>query len=160
MIEEPGLYHWSLYMVDAKGEVARYHWSQNDAPASKNRPAERFTVSVVKGPVRKVTPTMHMIFGMVKIEAYTPRPNTTHEVMKEHLRTIFERSYRTVDENRAAGITCRTWVFAALEKLRQVGLLRLTREGAAGLEGKVKGISQNAERLTMTGRPTSTVISI
>ena len=103
---------------------------------------------------------MHMVFAMVKLDAHAPHRGMTHEFMAQTLGSIFASSYATVDQNRAAGLTCRTWVLAALQKLCGAGLLRLTKEGVAGLEQRVKTITQCAEQLTASGNPTTTITSL
>ena len=124
MIDQPGLYHWSLYIVDDKGAVAQYHWSKNPASTPDNDiPAEQFTFEAVEEPILKIDlKTMQMKFAMIQLNAYTPSPDTTHEVIVGYLRGIFEKSFKTIEENREAGITCRTWIVAAL-KLREECLL-------------------------------------
>ena len=162
MIDQPGLYHWSLYIVDDKGAVAQYHWSKNPASTPDNDiPAEQFTFEAVEKPIMKIDlKTMQMKFAMIKLDVYSPNPNTTHDVLAGHLRGIFQKSFKTIEENREVEITCRTWIVAALQKLREEGLIRLSEEEVAGLEEKVKEISRHAEQLTDSGLPTTGITSI
>ncbi|KAF9479810.1 hypothetical protein BDN70DRAFT_878340 [Pholiota conissans] len=144
LLAQPGLFHWSLYMVDTNGIATRYHWTTDVARASRDLPYEHFQYYTVN-PVMEINDTLNQNLAFIRLDAYQLKPDTTPESFALHIQGIFETSYNNVRQNREAKISCRTWLLAALQKLRQVGYLALTSEEVCSLERKAINIAKEVE---------------
>ncbi|THU91872.1 hypothetical protein K435DRAFT_576608, partial [Dendrothele bispora CBS 962.96] len=110
-------FHWSIYVTDAYGTATRYHWRQVRSRTTVTSPIEVFSYETLAC-ITETTRGLNLNLAFVKIEAFTaPRGATPDNYYVPLFRSIFATSYPTVMQNRRQGITCRTWVFAALERL-------------------------------------------
>jgi hypothetical protein len=129
----PGKFHWSLFITDDKGVATRLQWKENISPGIPVVQAEIYSVDKVD-PVTEITEGNHMSIVFFKFCAFNPLTNFDYNAA---LSRIFPAGYSTINANREHNLTCRTWLLAALQILRQYRLIRLSESQIAGLEAKI-----------------------
>ena len=130
-------FHWSLYVTDKDGKAKRHDWAQVGL-------VEKYRSKVVD-PARTYS-TNNAVLAYLKVSGCSP-PDT-HK-MEEICQSVFPGGSKpTVRENRAAGMTCRTWLLQVLKVLNEEGFI-VRENGIEGIENKVREISaQQEQKLT------------
>lgn len=145
----PG-FHWSLYITDASGVATRYHWREVPGRRGADDPIEEFAYGVIK-PVTEITRGNNFNLAFIKISAYVPHEGMQPEYFVALFKGVFTTSYSSVRENRQHQISCRTWLMAALQRMRVAGHLTLDSAAVAGLEASIKEIGNAVEERVSTG---------
>ncbi|EPQ58426.1 hypothetical protein GLOTRDRAFT_110197 [Gloeophyllum trabeum ATCC 11539] len=157
-ILSPG-FHWSLYVTDAKGAAVRYEWAEVQGRASTSDPLEAFFYTPTH-PVMEITRDLSCNLAFIKISAYTAPANPTIQYYVSMFHDIFPTSFSNVKRNRDHGISCRTWLMAALERMRTAGVINLSASEVAGLEARVIAIGQKAEEEAAKGDFTTVLTAL
>jgi len=132
-----GSYHWALIHCDESCKMTRHEWAQDlklgpqSLEAYRTQELERVAATADQG-----TP----ILGYFKVTGYSPVP---HSDFADLCSVAFQRGYPTVAENRAKGLTCRTWLFKVLALLNSQG--HLSRSDLQEIEDAVKKRSAEAD---------------
>jgi hypothetical protein len=130
-------WHWALYVTDKGGEATRHDWAKVGL-VEKHR-------SKVINPTRTYS-TNNAVLAYLKVSSCSP-PDTNK--MEEICESVFPGGSKpTVRENRAAGMTCRTWLLRVLKILNEEGFIA-RENGIEGIEDEVREISaQEEQKLT------------
>lgn len=131
-----GAFHWAIILTDDNAHAVRHHWYQ-----VAGRPyAEAYGSQVITPATRTGNSA---VLGYYKLDGYAPCPDFVHVC-----RTVFT-SHATVDQNRAAGLTCRTWILEVLKGLYIKGAFPNRKETPIefidGLERQIKTMSTQAD---------------
>ncbi|TCD61136.1 hypothetical protein EIP91_009001 [Steccherinum ochraceum] len=129
-------FHWNFVYVSSDKNYSRHHWAQDTRATSNDVAAhgfERYLNTMLgKGAQSHSGESPVLIYFPVLSPA--PDLKTFVEVCN---RTFRGQDRGSTNANRAAGITCRTWVTAVLMNW-------MTREQAVTIEKKVTAASQAA----------------
>ncbi|KAI0061462.1 hypothetical protein BV25DRAFT_1857368 [Artomyces pyxidatus] len=140
---DPGTFHWSFYLTDSAGVATKHHWAeiQSRDPTSY---AEGYISTVVE-PVTTYSKNFQATFAYCKVNGFTfPGQAAFKAVASQAFPEDRRLGFPTMRANRAAGLTCRTWVMAILGHLQTLGYLQRV-ETAEWFEAKVKEISVSIE---------------
>jgi hypothetical protein len=132
-------FHWALYVTDENNRATRHEWQQEGL-------IEEYKSELVH-PVRTYTENYNMVLAYLRVRGCTPPPDSDGgtTAMERICRSIFpDGSKPSVMENRAAGMSCRTWLLKVLKELEVAGFL-VRENGIDGIEDGVKGISAREE---------------
>lgn len=116
----PDKFHWALYITDPQGIATCHQWTEHVGARDAGK-AEGYKIDVLPV-VTDMTESNAQNIAFVRIGAYRPPATSSPEYMTRLFDGIFE-GYATIFENRRKGITCRTWLMRALERLRCAGHL-------------------------------------
>jgi len=127
-------FHWSLYVTDQDGRATRHDWAQAGL-------VEKYQSKLVD-PARTYSSNNAVLAFLKVCGCYPPDANK----MEEICRSVFPGGSKpTVRENRAVGMTCRTWLLQVLEVLKGEGFM-VRENGIEGIEDKVREISAKQEQ--------------
>lgn len=132
-----GAFHWAIILTDDKARAVRHHWYQ----VAGQSYAETYGSQVITPAARTGNSA---VLGYYRLEGYVPCPDFV-----DVCRTVFT-SYATVDQNRAHGLTCRTWIIAVLRILYQKESFPTRKEKSVsefidGMETHIKKMSTQAD---------------
>ncbi|KIY70407.1 hypothetical protein CYLTODRAFT_419764 [Cylindrobasidium torrendii FP15055 ss-10] len=136
-----GAFHWAIIITDGHSRAVRHHWYQ-----VVGQPYAEAYGSQLITPANRTGNSA--VLGYYKIDGYIPSP-----AFEDICRTVFT-SHATVNENRAHGITCRTWILAVLKALHQQGSFP-NRTGPvadfiSAVETQIKTMSTQADNKFLT----------
>lgn len=132
-----GAFHWAIVLTDDNMRAVRHHWYQvSGQPYAETYGAQVISPSSSTG--------NSAVLGYYKINDYHPSPDFI-----DLCRTVFT-SHASVDQNRANGLTCRTWIIAVLDALYERGSFPNRKEGSisdftSSIEKQVKEMSTQAD---------------
>lgn len=103
-------FHWALIHVDDRGVCSRHQWA---AATRDPRGREDYVEQALpRGAGPKAD--ADVILAYFQIEDYIPIDISAFRTL---CASIFPSSFPTMEQNRAADITCRTWIAAILSNL-------------------------------------------
>lgn len=105
-----GRFHWSVIHVDEYGRCTKHHWM---AVSSDSAGREAYIRRSLAYGALNATPNQ-AVLAYFKISEYRPIQSADLEAT---CATIFPYSYQTAAQNRAYGISCRTWTISLLSRL-------------------------------------------
>lgn len=104
-----GPFHWALIHVDASGVITKHQWVAVTRDIEGLEEYHAFTVEDCRAVTRGT-----QILAYFKIDNVMP---PSRNQMSRICQSVFPHFYTTVADNRAHGITCRTFVIRALRNL-------------------------------------------
>ncbi len=115
-----GKFHWAFYLTDSKGGATRLHWTTSGYGAAT---AEHVGYYYISQP-STYTEEAGVAFAFVKISGLEPTMGV--DDLLQMFQGIFDPAdgFPSIRENRARGITCRTWLLRVVEKLVKAGWIR------------------------------------
>jgi hypothetical protein len=132
-------FHWTLIMVDASGNIKKHDWAETD-----KHPGGEYRLRNIK--TATTYTNNNCVFAYMKVDG-------CHCPTVEMMQTIGAAIWPDVQPNKVANRqlnrNCRTWVFAALEQLRDKGYL--PRPNLDGIEDQISAVSERLESNTATG---------
>ena len=111
----PDKFHWALY-ITSQNAATCHQWTEHAGARAQGK-AEGYKID--RFPIDGVTdtnPDNTQNIAFIRLNAYSP----SEEDMTRLFDGIFE-GYATIFENRRKGVTCRTWLMRALERMRVAG---------------------------------------
>ncbi|KAF8900605.1 hypothetical protein CPB85DRAFT_1394646 [Mucidula mucida] len=131
-----GAFHWAIILTDEKARAIRHHWYQ----VAGKPYAETYGSQVITPAARTGNSA---VLGYYKLAGYVPCPDFV-----EVCRNVFT-SHATVDQNRAMGMTCRTWILHVLKGLYIRGSFPTRKETPTefidAVEAQIKSRSTQAD---------------
>lgn len=141
---ELGKFHWILYLTDAAGVATELQWVTLEA----NHPSGKWEGVVIETVDQTTTYLKNyaVVFAYMKVKGFTsPGLEPFKKVALEAFPEDKRLGYATLQENRAAGLTCRTWVLYVLSHIQDAGWLQ-RKETPQWFEETVKSISVGLEQ--------------
>ena len=154
----PG-FHWSIFLTDGTGRAMCYQWRTAQGRREDTDPAEEFAYGVIE-PVTMLSEDNSLFLAFIRISSFTPPSGDTVENYLQLFHDIFPTSYANYIDNRKHGMSCRTWVLEALQRLRRAGHLSLTAEQVTGLEERIKAIGTAVEQRMAAGQVFSEITTL
>lgn len=130
-----GAFHWSLVHVDAYGRGTRHHW----APSSASSRNERYVEQDFRAPS-----DASGAIALFRVSGYTAPLDV--QSLRLACAGVFPSSFATAEQNRAHGLSCRTWITRLLGRLRDAGHLQLrSADALAQMESRIQTRSAACE---------------
>lgn len=143
IMSDVGKFHWSFFLTNSSGIATELQWCSVN-PKDYGGKCEAVTIGTVH-PVTTYTKDYIMMFAYLKVEGFdSPGLEPVKAVALEAFPEDKRLGYADWQENRAAGLSCRTWVRCVMEIMQTKGWLRRS-ESPQWFEDKVKEISMDLE---------------
>ncbi|TDL21928.1 hypothetical protein BD410DRAFT_865639 [Rickenella mellea] len=136
-------FHWAIICTDAKTNGTSYEWSEVEG----EKLAESYKRNALAvGGQFTLSPSTISLFH---INGFLPPSSADleqDEFEAQFFENVFPESFSTISDNRAHGVTSRTWVLRVLGAMKDCGFLY--REGTiADLATRVEEVSAEQENL-------------
>ncbi|KAL0949096.1 hypothetical protein HGRIS_009186 [Hohenbuehelia grisea] len=132
-----GRFHWSLIAVDSLGVMRQYQWHEY----SGGKTAETYSAQKIERLSPRSASGINTL-AYFKIAGYI---HADHQRLDAYCRSVFPRSYPTVQQNRDHGITARAWLVRVLDCIQKGGFI-VRSDAIKGIEGTVVKLSQEKEK--------------
>lgn len=145
LMAQPGKFHWAFFLMDAIGTATKHHWAEIVGGGDY---AEAYQARVVN-PVRTYSTNFVATFAYLKVRGFVfPSEEFFAEVARNAFPEDRRLGFKTVKENRWAGLTCRTWVLSILSHYKKLNYLKRD-ETMEWFEEQVTKISAEMEERGM-----------
>ncbi|VDB92010.1 unnamed protein product [Peniophora sp. CBMAI 1063] len=153
----PDKFHWALYITDAHGLATCHQWTEHVGALAQGK-AEGYKIDVLPL-VTDMAENYVQNIAFIRLGAYVSpsappsqsesRPDNVDVDLTGYMTRLFDgifEGYATIFENRKKGVTCRTWLMRALERLRTAGHLPgLDKDAVAAYEHEAIEVGKRAE---------------
>ncbi|THH14736.1 hypothetical protein EW146_g5639 [Bondarzewia mesenterica] len=109
-----GTFHWAFMLTDAQNIATLHHWIEQE----RGHRAEAYHMHNIAGGVSKLRNAP--VLGYFKVDGYV---SIDLPLFIRLCQSAFPSRYPTISQNRAHGLSCRTWVTAILTILKKQGHL-------------------------------------
>jgi hypothetical protein len=115
-----GQYHWGIIVTDNHSTATKHHWHEDVKTQygyAECYSAQCFGTTLVPSHIRTV-------LGLFKLQGYHPH-NDCQSTITRICEQAFPKgsSFKSVEENRANGLNCRTWLVQVLTGMWSEGLI-------------------------------------
>lgn len=151
-----GKFHWVLYLTDASGVATKLHWVVLGANHSSGK-YEGVVITVE--PTTTYSTDFAITFAYLKVKGFvSPGLEAFKKIALEAFPEDQRLGYATLYENRAAGLTCRTWILHILSSIQEAGWLQ-RKETPRWFEEMVTSISVGLEEKVANGELTASRVA-
>lgn len=123
-----GAFHWAFIHTDAHNHATIHHWAEQD----RGPYAESYRMQDLAAGTNKLRNAP--VLGYFKVEGYAA---VDLSIFAHICQDTFPSGWTTVQQNRARGLSCRTWVVAVLAGMKAQRLLS-RRDSAEDIERAIK----------------------
>ena len=144
-------FHWTIITVDSDGRTTWHQWASPNGlagtiPIVPGVAEQYIRLSSISSSAFTRNPSVLAYFRVKGY--YAPSSGDARSRYEAAFQEVFSSSYATVRENRARGITCRTWALRVLNALQRSAIIRRN-DDVTVQDATIKGTSAEQEEILM-----------